>query len=328
MSRLTGLPEPAELGEGHAVLVLGAGPGGLSAALWARRLGMPVRILEARPQPGGQLCTVYGPIPDYLGLPAKTGAELVPHFVHHVTEAQIPILLGAEVERLEPATLSGGLHGLWLKDGRRLYAPLLILAPGTRTRTLDVPGELSLLGLGVSRLCSRDKERVSGARVVVVGGGDAALEGALLLAERAASVTVVHRGALFRARPDFLATARAHPRVRLMTSVRVLQIEGTDRVERVVLQGTSDPCTLETDYVFIRIGVEPCTRFLRDILTLDAEGYGVVDPHQETSVPGIFMVGDACSPGHSSVANATGQGMIAAKSAERAWRTWKITEFF
>lgn len=333
------------------VVVVGGGPGGMSAALWAHRLDLRVVLLEASPQLGGQLSTLFSPVVDYPGLPVSHGYELVPHFVSHLEQQQVPVLLKARVVRILPAEQDGLPHGLELESGERVWARGVILALGACRRRLGVPGEAELAGRGVTFSSTRDKKMAVGRRVVVVGGGDAALEGALILSEGAMHVTVVHRGAQWRGRARFVEEAQARPNITLVTDARVVRIEGNlegpgarlsekcgdpgleqtvPQVQAVVLEGEANGLTegegarreapgrwrLATEAVYVRVGVMPCSELVSSLLPLDVGGYVLVGSDQQTEVAGIYAIGDLCSALYSSVANAMGQGMVAAKALQ------------
>ncbi|HEU4723920.1 MAG TPA: FAD-dependent oxidoreductase, partial [Candidatus Eisenbacteria bacterium] len=196
----------------------------------------------------------------------------------------------------------------------RIPARALVLATGLRRRSLGVPGEASLLGRGVSHSANRDRDRYAGKPVVVVGGGTAAVEDALLCAERGSEVTLLHRSAAFRAREDFLERARADARIRFVTNAAVTAIEGADEVAAVTYRvrgGRADvrvPCA----GVFVRIGWEPRTELVRTQLRCDRGGFIRAGAAGATSAPWVFAAGDVCAPQCPSIANAVGQGAAVA----------------
>jgi thioredoxin reductase (NADPH) len=186
-----------------------------------------------------------------------------------------------------------------------------------RARRLGVPGERELAGRGVHGSATKHARRYAGARAVVVGGGDAAVEEALILAREGAEVTVVHRRDELSARHDFRARAAADPHIRFVLGTRVEAIEGAGRVERVRLVGPDGPLALDADAVFPCVGVEPNNELVADLARLDALGYIVVDERQRTSTDWIYAAGDVTSHSAWSVAAAVGQGAAAVKDISR-----------
>jgi len=296
-------------------LVVGAGPGGISAAIWAHRLGLKTLLIEARGRAGGQLNELNGIVIDYPGFTVQRGYELAPSFIQHLETLGIPVRYNARAEAIDAAARRVVLEG-----GEILEGHTLILATGAYRRRLNVPGEQMLWGRGVSDSPTRDRELALERRVVVVGGGDAALENALLLADLCLRVTVVHRGSAFRARAEFLEHIARRPNIDVLCNARVLRVEGTEHVTGIEIAQGGGRFSLPTDMVFIKVGVAPRTELVREQLVCDGEGYLTVDRMQETSAPGVYGVGDVCNPVYSSIANAVGQGMIAAKTIDLRMR--------
>ncbi|WP_018130728.1 NAD(P)/FAD-dependent oxidoreductase [Effusibacillus pohliae] len=300
----------------YDVVIVGGGPGGMSALVWCHRLGLKAILLERDEQLGGQLLRVNNPIIDYLGLPAANGKELQQRFASHVNELGCPYRCGVEAT------------GFYLQEKRILTnqgeyrGRALILGLGSHDRPLGVPGEAEMIARNEVYSASRDKERFRDKRVAVIGGGDRAAEGALLLAEHGAHVTLVHRSKRFRARKEFMALVRNHPRIRILTDSVVKQIVGGDRVAGIVVETEGTQQTIPVEAVFVRIGVEPNSRPLAGQIRTDADGYVLVDACSETSVRNVFAVGDLCTrPLFSSVAASVAQGMLAAKTISQRIET-------
>lgn len=289
------------------VLIVGGGPGGMAAGIWARSTGLRPRLIEAGPTLGGQLQTVLSPIVDYPGIQDVDGPALVTHFVAHFEALEIPVRFGCRVTRLDPAR-----PAVTLADGEELAADALILATGATRRRLGVPGEETLAG--VYNSVSRYRDRTAGGVAVIVGGGDSGFEGAVKLAQDCAAVHLVHRGHV-RARPDFRRAAEQHPRVTIHGGRTVEALRGDGRVAAVCLD---DGLELACDGIYVRVGVEPRTAFAAGVLPMDRAGYLRVDAASRC-VPGIYAVGDVCSPGAMAVSVATGQAMIACKDLQRRW---------
>jgi thioredoxin reductase (NADPH) len=184
-----------------------------------------------------------------------------------------------------------------------------------KPRELGVPGEREFIGKGMIESGTRDRELFAGHDVCVVGGGDAAVENALLLAEVCPTVTLVHRGKQLRARREFTEKLQAQHCITVFTESVVTRIIGSDRVEAVEIQRKQGlkPFQLAVRGVLIRIGVEPNTALFRDQLETDERGYVVVNGKQETNVPMVFAVGDVSNPVAPTISGATGAGATAAK---------------
>lgn len=294
----------------HDVIIIGAGAAGLSAALWCDELGLDALVLEAEGEVGGQLLRVYNPINNYLGVRAENGRQLRDLFAAQVADAGFDLWTNAEIERVDLAA-----KRVRLRSGEELQAISLILATGVRRRRLGVPGEAEFAGRGLMESGVRDRDEYAGEDVCVVGGGDAAAENALLLAEVCPTVTLVHRGAHLRARPEFVERLRGEHCITVFTESEVKRIIGGARVEAVEImrRGALKPFQVAVRGVLIRVGVEPNTELFRAQLRTDERGYVTVTSEQETSVENVFAVGDVANPRAPTVAGAVGAGATAAK---------------
>jgi len=307
----------------HDVLIVGAGPAGLSAALWLRDFGLEALLLERERQPGGQLHQIHAPIPNYLTAHGWNGERFAGVALADARAASLEVLVGEPVRRIvvERAARRGESPTVRIDRGReRLRGRALLLATGLRRRTLGVPGEKELDGRGVSHSANRDRERYGERPVAVVGGGTAAVEDALLCAAVGCDVTLIHRSGRFRAREDFLARARAESRIRFVTNAEVRAILGKERVEgvRYRRRGARRDDEARVDAVYVRIGWEPETEAARGVVRLDGHGFVRVDGRCRTSAGLVFAAGDVCSPRWPSIANAVGQGSVAAWEIARA----------
>ena len=294
----------------HDVIIIGAGPAGLSTAFWCDELGLDTLVLEQAEEIGGQLHRVYNPINNYLGLKARNGKEMLEHFSTDVAEAGFDLWTQTEIESIDLRA-----KRVSLRSGEQLQSIALVLATGVRPRTLNVPGEKEFAGKGMIESATRDRDVFAGEDVCVIGGGDAAVENALLLAEVCPTVTLVHRGRKLRARREFVERLQPNHAVTVFTESGVTRIMGTDRVEAVEIlrKDGLKPFQLAVRGVLIRIGVEPSTDLFREQLELDQRGYVVVNSEQETSVPMVFAAGDVSNPTAPTISGATGAGATAAK---------------
>ena len=292
------------------VLVAGAGPAGLSAAMWCRELGLSTVVLEQESAPGGQLRRIYNPITNYLGAAAANGAEMCDRFLQTFGQYNAPIMLSCGIAEIDVAGRS-----MLTRSGERYSGRFIIVATGVSRRRLGVPGEREFEGKGILASGARDRADVAGKIAVIVGGGDAALENAIMLSEFASRVYVVHRRAHFAARAEFLERAASDPKIEFIYDSTVKSIEGRDRVEAVTLMGNTaaTPMRLRTDFVLIRIGVVPNTDLLNGKVELDKRGYILVDPVCRTSAESVYAVGDSACPAAPTIATAVGMGATAAK---------------
>jgi thioredoxin reductase (NADPH) len=294
----------------HDVIIIGAGPAGLSTAFWCDELGLDTLVIEKSEEIGGQLHRVFNPINNYLGLKARNGKEMLEHFSTDVADAGFDLWTGAEIESVDLRA-----KRISLRSGERLQSIAIVLATGVRPRSLNVPGEKEFAGKGMIESATRDRALVAGEDVCVIGGGDAAVENALLLAEVCPTVTVVHRGRKLRARREFVERLQPNHAVTVFTESVVTRIMGADRVEAVEIlrKDGLKPFQLAVRGVLIRIGVEPNTDIVREQLKLDQAGYVAVNREQETNVPMVFAVGDVSNPTAPTISGATGAGATAAK---------------
>ncbi len=292
------------------VIIIGAGPAGLSAALWCDELGLDALVLEAGAEVGGQLLSVYNTVENYLGARAGNGRELRDKFAAQVEDAEFDLWTGVEIESVDLRA-----RRVALRSGEELQAISLILATGVRRRSLGIPGEAELAGRGVMESGARDRDLFAGKDVCVIGGGDAAAENALLLAEVCPTVTLVHRGKQLRARAEFVERLRGEHCITVFKEAVVRRIIGEREVEAVEImrEGALKPFQMAVKGVLVRVGVEPNTELFREQLHTDERGYVVVTGEQETSVGGVFAVGDVSNPLAPTIAGAVGAGATAAK---------------
>jgi thioredoxin reductase (NADPH) len=294
----------------HDVLIIGAGAAGLSAALWCDDLGLDALVLEERAEVGGQLLWVHNPVENYLGARAADGRELRDRFAAQVEDAEFDLWTGVEIERVDlPA------KRVQLRSGEELQSIFIVIATGLRRRRLGVPGEAEFEGRGMIESAARDRDLFAGRDVCVVGGGDAAVENALLLAEVCPTVTLVHRRKKLKARRELVERLQATHCATVFTEAELVRIIGGERVEAVEIKRRAaiKPFQMAVGGVLVRVGFEPNTELLREQLTTDERGYVVVTSEQETSVENVFAIGDVASPLAPTISGAVGAGATAAK---------------
>ncbi len=294
----------------HDVLIIGAGSAGLSAALWCDELGLDTLVLEQAEQVGGQLLSIYGPVKNYPGVHANNGRELLERFSESIYEAEFDLWTNVEIESVDLKA-----KRVALRSGEELQSISIIIATGVRRRNLGIPGEKDFVANGVIESASRDRNEFAGKDVCVIGGGDAAVENALLLADVCPTVTLVHRGKNLRARPTFRQQLQAQRCITVFPESVVTRILGGDKVEAVEIlrKDALKPFQMAVQGVVIRIGVEPNIELFREQLELDDDGYPLVTNQQETSVANVFAIGDVSNPVAPTISGATGAGATAAK---------------
>lgn len=297
------------------LLVVGAGPAGVSAALWARALDLEPLVVEAEAAPGGQLHRVHFHPKTWPGIPEGDGPALARVYARQLAEARVTLRGGARARRLQP----GARPGVTLEDGDWLEAGAVLVATGVRRRRLDVPGEREFEGRGVSYSATRDRDALAGRRVLVAGGGDAAYENALILAAAGSAVLLAVRDAP-RARAEFRARVAAEPRITVRRGTRVAAVLGDDAVRAVRLDAGGAEEEVAVEAVVVKVGVVPNSEWCRDALACDAAGHVRVDAHGRTSAPRVWAAGDVTGPLLPSVPVAAGQAAMAVADARRALR--------
>jgi thioredoxin reductase (NADPH) len=294
----------------HDVLIIGAGPAGLSAALWCDELGLDTLVLEENEQVGGQLLSIYGPVEDYPGVRANNGREFLERFSESVGEADFDLWTNVEIESVDLKA-----KRVTLRSGEALPSIAIIIATGVRRRQLGIPGEKEFVGHGIIESANRDRNEVAGKDVCVIGGGDAAAENALLLVDVCPTVTLVHRGKTLRARPTFTQQLQGQHCITVFPESVVTRILGGEKVEAVEIlrKDALQPFQMAVQGVVIRIGVVPNSELFREQLQLDNQGYALVTSQHETNVANVFAIGDVSNPLAPTISGASGAGATAAK---------------
>lgn len=277
------------------LLIVGGGPAGVSAALWARGLSLGARLIERGAMPGGQLHMVHFPPRDVAGVRGLDGPQLSRVYEQQLEAAGVDVTTGAAAVGLEPGRGVREGAAVRLADGTRIEADAVLIATGARRRRLEVPGAAEFEGRGISYSATRDRDGLAGREVAVVGGGDAAFENALILAAVGSRVTLFSRGAA-RARPDFRSRVAAEPRIRVQEGVRVLAVRGGERVSGLEVAGAGGTRVHPCEAVVIKIGVIPNSEWCRGVVEQDDEGWLRVDPRLATSAPSVWAAGDIVRP--------------------------------
>lgn len=299
------------------LIIIGSGPAGLSAAVYAKRAGLSLLVIEEKPMSGGQILNTYE-VDNYLGLPGISGFDMGMTFRTHADKLGVEFM-EASVIRIEDT----GDAKRVVTDGQTLEARTVILATGAEHAKLSVPGEEELSGMGVSYCATCDGAFFRGRTVAVVGGGDVALEDAIYLARGCEKVYLIHRRDELRGAQILQEELRALPNVEILYDTIVKEICGEDMVEGLTLQNvrTSEQSQLGVDGIFIAVGIHPCTSLLEGLSELDESGYVIAGEDCATSCPGIYAAGDVRRKQLRQVVTAVADGANAVVSVESYLRS-------
>lgn len=297
----------------YDLAILGAGPAGICAAIYATRAKLNTIWLDKKFVQGGQIVDTYE-VDNYPGLPGITGLDLGEAMAGHAKK------LGMKPQR-EPVRSIEAEQGIKvIRTKKNEYrARAVIIACGATHRHLGIPGEEELSGMGVSYCATCDAAFFQDRTVVVVGGGNVAVEDAILLSRTCKKVYLVHRRDELRAEKILQECLFACKNVELIWDSIPLSIEGTDKVEALKIQNkkTQEESFIETDGVFIAVGIVPGTEKFKDLVKLDEAGYIVAGEDGITSEPGIFAAGDIRTKNLRQVVTAVADGANAVVSAQR-----------
>ena len=295
------------------VLVLGSGPAGYSAALYAARAELEPVVLTGM-QLGGQAALTYT-IENYPGFPDAVGGPELGELFQKQAER-----FGATTEFDVASAVDFSKRPFkFFTDNGEYLADSVIISTGASPNHLEIPGEVEMTGRGVSYCATCDGWFFKNKKVVVVGGGDSALEEGLFLTRYASEVHIVHRRDELRAGAILQKRAMENEKIRFIWNTVVTEVVGEDKVEAVRLKNlmTGDESIFKTDGVFIFIGHTPNTQMFEGQLELDPLGYIVVNNLMETNVPGVFASGEAADPHFRQVVTSAGMGAAAAIQATR-----------
>ena len=294
------------------VIIVGSGPAGLSAAVYARRAGLSVLVLEKNAMSGGQVLTTYE-VDNYLGLPGIGGMELGTKFHEHAAGLGAEFTTGIvrEIKRTEKGFCVVTTKKEW-------EAKSVILAPGASHAMLNVPGEERLTGRGVSYCATCDGAFFRGKTVAVAGGGDVAVEDAIFLSRFVEKVILVHRRDTLRAARSLQEQLFALPNVEILWDSVVTEIHGENLVETISVRHLKQDNTEEIPVsgIFIAVGIHPDTAFVEGLVPMDEQGYLIAGEDGVTRTPGIFAAGDARTKKVRQIITAVADGANAAISVQ------------
>lgn len=300
----------------YDVIIIGGGPAGLTAGIYAARANMRSLLIRSAFKPS--LITTTDLIENYPGFPDGIGGfELVERFTQQALKFGLT-MVDDDLSRIDKAVTDNRVCWKVSTSSAEYLSLSLIISTGTEYAHLNVPGEAEFTGRGVSYCATCDGPFYRGGRLVVVGGGDTAVQEALYLTNFAASVTIVHRRDRLRATAVLQERAFANDRISFAWNAVVDEIEGDSAVKTVTLRDVKDPgkkTVLQADGVFIFTGNIPNTDIVKGVVDMDEAGYIMVDADMRTSAPGIFACGDCTKKLLRQVVTACGDGATAAFAA-------------
>lgn len=297
----------------YDVIIIGSGPAGLTAAIYAKRATLETLVLEKTPISGGQIINTYE-VDNYPGLPGISGMELGQKMRGHV-DAQHAEVKTATVKEI----IDHGDYKLVCTSDGDFETRTVVLAMGASHRQLGVPGENELCGMGVSYCATCDGAFFKGRDVAVVGGGDVALEDALFLARGCNKVYLIHRRDAFRGAKVLQKQVEEKENIVCVMDSVVDEIVGEDLVEKVCISNkkTQQSSELSVQGIFIAVGISPNTKDIQGLPKQDDAGYIIATEDGVTDIPGIFVAGDCRTKQLRQVITATADGANAITSVER-----------
>lgn len=297
----------------YDVIIIGSGPAGLAAAIYAKRAALNTLVIERSPLSGGQILNTYE-VDNYPGLPKISGMELGQKMRAHADEQQVEFVT-ADVSEIAH---ENGYHRVMTNKGQ-YETKTVILATGASHRRLGVPGEDELCGMGVSYCATCDGAFFKNRTVAVIGGGDVALEDALFLARGCKEVFLIHRRDAFRGAKVLQKQVMDTENITLCMDTTVSKIQGEDMVEHLLISNkrTGSQDVLDVNGVFIAVGIQPNTEGIQGLPSMDEAGYVIAGEDGVTDIPGFFVAGDCRTKQLRQVITATADGANAVTSVER-----------
>jgi thioredoxin reductase (NADPH) len=296
----------------YDAIVVGAGPAGLTAGIYLARAKVKTLIINEGPI-GGQMVLTHE-IANYPGVEATSGYQLATVMKKQAASFGCDIRANVKVTHLD---LKSDVKSVQINGKETFTASAVILAPGGRSRPLGVPGEAELRGKGISYCATCDGDFFQDKDIVVVGGGNSALEEAVSLTKYARSVLIVHQFDHFQAFPHAIQEAQQNPKIQFRMESRVTAFLGKESLERVRIEyiSTGEVVEVCADGTFIFIGYVPNTESLAGIVELNGAGEIIVDQNLETSTAGVFAAGDSIAKRYRQITTAVADGTVAALSA-------------
>lgn len=298
----------------YDLAIIGAGPAGLSASVYASRYGIKNIVIGEIP---GGLTTKTHEIGNWLGTEKISGMEFAQKSAEHAKSYGTEIIL-AKVDQIEKAD---GAFSLLLNNGRKIEAEAVLFAVGTKHRHLGIPGEKELAGKGVSYCATCDGFFYRGKTVAVVGGSDSAAGAALFLANIAEKVYIIYRKDKLRAEKFWVGLVEKNPKIEILYLTNVKEIKGEQKVEELVLDSPyKNSDVLKVDGIFIEAGFDPSTDLLKNLdVEIDKDGYVKIDADGKTTEKGLWAAGDITNGSNKfkQIITAAAEGAIAANSIQQ-----------
>lgn len=288
----------------YDVIIIGAGPGGISAAVYAKRSGLSVLIIE-KGLPGG-LMNYTNIVENYPGFTSINGPNLAENFKQQLDSLEVTHLCD-EVIKIE----EGNIKKVFTKKSE-YQAKKVIIAIGRSPKKLGLPNEDKLFGYGISYCSLCDAMLYRNKNVAVYGGGNSAFEEGIYLAKFAKNVIVLNRGLSLRADNILQKKIKEYPNIHVINECKVTKLNGEDRLESIEVNGDE---ILDVDGLFVYIGYRPDTKFLENLNICDDLGYILVDKNYETNIKGIFAIGDVTKKSVYQIVTAVAEGATAAINA-------------
>ena len=295
------------------LVIIGSGPAGLSAAIYAKRAMMDVVVMEKAAFSGGQIVNTEK-VDNYLGMPGISGFDMAMKFREHADLFEIEFD-DREVMSLED---HGDHKTISLEDGTDLDTRAVLVTTGARHRNLGVPGEEEFAGAGVSYCATCDGAFFRKRTVAVVGGGDVAVEDAIFLAGLCSKVYLIHRRDSLRAADSLQKKLMSMENVEILWNCEVKEIQGEDMVEKILVYHNQDDSQseIEVNGVFIAVGIHPNTELYQGLVEMDEQGYVLADESCKTTVDGIYAAGDIRKKALRQIITAVADGANAVTSAQ------------
>jgi thioredoxin reductase (NADPH) len=303
------------MAESFDVIIVGAGPAGLSAAIYAARARLKTLVLDES-VPGGQMKTTHK-VSNYPGFPEDVkGADLAKAFS---TQAE---RFGAKIRRAVEITahdLTGPVKTFELDEEEHVAAPAVIIATGAKPRELGVPGESKYRGRGISYCATCDGAYFDGKEIHVIGGGNSAVEESLFLTQFAKKVTIIHQFDHFQAEPMTAAEALENPKIEVIWDSEPRAFLGENQLDKLRIENvkTKEVRELATDGVFVFVGYVPRTDLVKGVVKMNQWGYVETGEDMSTEVPGVYVAGDIRSKRFRQITTAVADGTIAALAVQK-----------
>lgn len=292
------------------MIIIGGGPAGVTAAIYAKRANMSVILIE-KSKIGGQIADTYE-ILNYPGFEKITGKELSSILEHQL------IATGSKIvyDEVQDCDLLGDIKSVKCFK-KTYYGSTVIIANGTFVRPLDVTNQNNFIGRGISYSATNDRSKYEGGVVAVVGGGNTALEESLFLSEKAKMVYIIHRRDRYRGQNTLSEQILQKKNIVHLTSSRVVQLVGHEKLESIVIENvnTGEKKSVEIDCLFVAIGRGASTYFVDDVIEKTSDGFIIGNTKMETSIAGVYVAGDVRNTELRQIVSATSDGAVASTSA-------------